>query len=88
MDKEEIIRRLKRLSKHAVHVVGELPYIMSLDDGIALDEAVRLLEEQEPVKPEVYYVGPDKYKFYCCPVCKIAWYYKGNYCLGCGKAVK
>lgn len=58
MDKEEIIRRLKRLSKHAVHVVGELPYIMSLDDGIALDEAVRLLEEQESEAKWIY--GEDK----------------------------
>ena len=46
MDKEEIIRRLKKISEHAVHVVGEPPFIMSLDDGIALDEAVRLLKEQ------------------------------------------
>lgn len=47
MDKEEIIRRLKKISGHAVHVVGEPPFTMSLDDGIALDEAVRLLKEQE-----------------------------------------
>ena len=50
MDKEEIIRRLKKLSGHAVHVVGEPPFIMSLDDGIALEEAVRLLKEQESKK--------------------------------------
>ena len=47
MDKEEIIRRLKKISEHAVHVTGEPPFIMSLDDGIALDEAARLLKEQE-----------------------------------------
>ena len=47
MDKEEIIRRLKNISEHAVHVTGEPPFIMSLDDGIALYEAVRLLKEQE-----------------------------------------
>lgn len=47
MDKEEIIRRLKKISRHAVHVAGEPPFILSLDDGIALDEAVRLLKEQE-----------------------------------------
>lgn len=46
------------------------------------------LKEQEPVKPEVYYVGPDKYRFYRCPVCKTAWYYKGKYCLECGRKVK
>lgn len=47
MDKEEIIRRLKKISGHAIHVVGEPPLVLSLDDGIALDEAVRLLKEQE-----------------------------------------
>jgi len=47
MDKEEIIRRLKKISEHAVHVTGEPPFIMSLDDGIALDDAVRLLKEQD-----------------------------------------
>jgi len=53
MDKEEIIRRLKNISGHAVHVVGEPPFIMSLDDGIALEEAARLLKEQEAVEPKV-----------------------------------
>ena len=47
MDKEEIIRRLKKISRHAVHVLGEPPFIMNLDDGIALDDAVRLLKENE-----------------------------------------
>ena len=50
MDKEEIIRRLKKISEHAVHVTGEPPFIMSLDDGIALGEAVRLLKEQEAIE--------------------------------------
>jgi len=46
MDKEEIIRRLKKISRHAVHVVGEPPFIMSLDDGIALNDAIKLINEQ------------------------------------------
>lgn len=50
--------------------------------------ALELLKEQEPVKPEPYLVGQPGYKFYRCPVCKMAWYYKGNYCLNCGRAVK
>ena len=54
----------------------------------ACRDAITLLKEKEPVEPEVYYVGTDKYKFYRCPVCKIDWHYKGNYCLGCGRAVK
>ena len=52
MDKEEIIRRLEKISEHAVYVAGEPPFIMSLDDGIALDEAARLLKEQEAVEPK------------------------------------
>jgi hypothetical protein len=51
-------------------------------------KAVDLLKKQEAVKPEVYFVGQDKYKFYRCPACKTAWYCKCNYCLGCGQAVK
>lgn len=47
-----------------------------------------LLKEQEAVEPEVYYVSQDNYKFYRCPVCKIDWHYKGNYCYGCGRPVK
>ena len=47
MDKEEIIRRLEKISEHAVHFSGEPPLILSLDDGIALHEAAELLKEQE-----------------------------------------
>lgn len=44
----EIIERLENLAKHAVHYVGEPPFVMSLDDGIALHDAINLLREQEP----------------------------------------
>ena len=47
MDKEEIIRRLKNMSEHVVYEVGKPPFMMSLDDGEALYEAVQLLKEQE-----------------------------------------
>lgn len=50
MDKTEIVKRLENIAKHAVHVIGEPPFIMSLDDGIALAEAVLLLKEQEEGK--------------------------------------
>lgn len=49
MDKTEIIKRLKNIAKHAVHTIGEEPFIMSLDDGIAVHEAIELLEQQEPL---------------------------------------
>lgn len=44
----EIIKRLENLAKHAVHYVGEPPFVMSLDDGIALHDAINLLKAQEP----------------------------------------
>jgi hypothetical protein len=43
MDKSEIIERLKNIASHAVHTVGERPFVMSLDDGIAVHEAIELL---------------------------------------------
>jgi hypothetical protein len=43
MDKSEIIERLKNIARHAVHTVGEEPFVMSLDDGIAVHEAIELL---------------------------------------------
>lgn len=54
----EIIERLENLAKHAVHCVGEHRFVMSLDDGIALHEAIDLLKEQEcatvePKRPEL-----------------------------------
>ena len=43
MDITEIIERLKNIAGHAVHTVGEEPFVMSLDDGIAVHEAIELL---------------------------------------------
>lgn len=43
MNIKEIIRRLEKIAEHAVHTPGETPFVMSLDDGIALHEAVELL---------------------------------------------
>lgn len=67
MDKNEIIERLERLARCAVHTVGELPFVMSLDDGIAIHEAIDMLRSQPephwipcserlPEKPNVYTV--------------------------------
>jgi hypothetical protein len=49
MNKREIIERLKNIAEHAVHTVGEPPFVMSLDDGIAVHEAIELLEKLEPL---------------------------------------
>ena len=47
MNKREIIERLKNIAEHAVHTVGEKPFVMSLDDGIAVHEAIELLGKPE-----------------------------------------
>jgi len=47
MNKREIIERLKNITRHAVHNVGEKPFVMSVDDGIAVHEAVELLKKPE-----------------------------------------
>lgn len=53
MDKREIIERLKNIAKHAVHTAGEKPFVMSLDDGIALKEAIELLKKPETSCSEI-----------------------------------
>ena len=53
MDITEIIERLKNIAEHAVHTVGERPFIMSLDDGIAVHEAIELLKKAEMNCPEI-----------------------------------
>ena len=47
MDRNEIIERLEEIAKHAVHTAGEKRFVMSLDDGIALHEAIDILKKPE-----------------------------------------
>ena len=49
---EEAIDRLKRIAKKAVHTPGEEPFVMSLDDGIAVYMAISALEQMEKAQPE------------------------------------
>lgn len=49
MGKEEIIERLEEIAKHAVHVLGEKAFFMSLDDGIAIHEAIDILKSAQTV---------------------------------------
>lgn len=95
VDREKVIKGLERCKLYNKVNCDKCPYDYNgMGNGKSectaelASDALDLLKDQEPVKPEVYYVSQDKYKFYRCPVCKIAWYYKGNYCLGCGRAVK
>ena len=48
MDKNEIIEHLREIAKHAVHTIGEEPFIMSLDDGIAVHEAIEIIQQSQP----------------------------------------
>ena len=43
---EEIIDKLKWIAKHSIHKVGEPPYCMSIDEGVAVLEAVEILARQ------------------------------------------
>lgn len=47
MDKNEIIERLERLARCAIHTVGEPPFVMSLDDGIAVHEAIDIIQRSQ-----------------------------------------
>ena len=51
MDKNEIINRLERLARCAIHTEGELPFVMSLDDGIAIHEAIDMLRQSQQEPP-------------------------------------
>ena len=48
MDKNEIIERLGEIAKHSVHTIGEEPFIMSLDDGTAVYEAIDIIQQSQP----------------------------------------
>ena len=47
MTKEEVIKRLTNLAEHAVHFSGEPTFVMSLDDGIALNLALEMLADEK-----------------------------------------
>lgn len=47
MTSEKIIERLKKITERAMHLVGETPFVMSLDDGVAIHEAIEALKQPE-----------------------------------------
>jgi hypothetical protein len=50
MLKDEIIQRLERIAKHAVHIKWEEPYVMSLDDGVAILDAINMIKSKDTVE--------------------------------------
>lgn len=47
MTKKEAIIRLEHMAEHAAHIPNETPFVMSLDDGIAVKMAINALQEAE-----------------------------------------
>lgn len=91
MDKAEIIRRLENIANHAVHVIGEEPFIIGLDDGIAVIEAITALKEQDPILVDTKIIGmPDgnDIEVNCCRKCRSVLDPTFNYCPHCGKEIK
>lgn len=50
---EETVRRLENIANHAVHIFGESPFIMSLDDGIAIKEAIKSLKAWNKINAKI-----------------------------------
>lgn len=50
MDTQEIVERLERIADHTVHIAGGRPFIMSLDDGIAIHEAINAVKQIAEIK--------------------------------------
>ena len=76
MDKNGIIERLERLAGCAIHTIGELPFVMSLDDGIAVHEVIDMLRSQTELircKDCKYF-----YKNYCIYSTRLAWSAKND----------
>lgn len=90
MDKNEIIEHLERLARCATHTVGEPPFVMSLDDGIAVYEAIDII--QRPQRTGRWIDSSIPHEYYVCSECGgAAWYYdyggeiaKSRYCPNCG----
>lgn len=62
MDKNEIIERLREIAKHAVYTIDEEPFIMSLDDGIAVYEAIEIIQQSQPERPKGKWIPQDHNK--------------------------
>lgn len=65
MNKREIIERLKNLAGQAVYTVGEKPFVMSLDDGIAVHEAIELLEKSERKRGKWIELSNSNHNYIC-----------------------
>ena len=88
---DETIRRLENIAGHAVHYAGEPPFIMSLDDGHAVHEAIDLMKKQDAKEVEIHETDEWYCPVFACPDCKAKWMSdeeNTHYCPNCGRAVK
>ena len=85
MNKDKIIKRLKNIAKHAVHTTGEEPFVMGLDDGIAVHEAIELLEQQETTTVTIGRTRGGTTMWYECDACGEPVDLNDNYCRNCGR---
>ena len=86
---EEIVQRLIYLSFRAVHYVGEQPFVMSLDDGIALKEAAEILKQQPERKKgkwmhDGHHIRCTECGVYVCETDREGDTIPRNYCPNCG----
>ena len=86
MGKNEIIERLEEIAKHAVHTIGEEPFIMSIDDGIAIHEAIEIIQQLQSYHTghwiSVFDEDEDK-----CSECQATFFCamtRFNFCPNCG----
>lgn len=91
--RKEIIERLERIAGHAVHTVGEEPFVMSLDDGIAVHKAIEVLERSkkghwEPIGYDGYADGSPVIDEWECSECREEHYGDSDtltpFCPNCG----
>lgn len=94
MDKNEIIERLGRIAKHAVHTINEEPFIMSLDDGTAVYEAIDIVQQSQPQRTGWWVRDPKSNRWRCSECCSFALRtdYReeclSDYCSACGAYMK
>ena len=95
-NKNEIIARLERIARCATHAIGESPFVMSLDDGIAVHEAIDIIQLSQReghwigTEYDGYANGFPVYDVYECSECGMEYdatddgEITHNYCPNCG----
>lgn len=89
VDREKVKKGLKEHGDRRFHSCDNCPYVNSTGCQLELcSDALALLEEQEPVEPEVEVLNEID-RLYRCPKChKCFFYEKQKYCDQCGQEVK